>query len=88
LNSQDSVSFTGSAFTGQKLKAHKNIIQNNIPFNLEADSLNCSILGPDVTPDLEEFGLFVKEVANEMTVKTGQKCTAIRRTIIPKDLVD
>lgn len=88
LNSQDVVAFTGSAATGQKLKAHPNIIAKNIPFNLEADSLNCSILGPDVTPDMEEFGLFVREVANEMTVKTGQKCTAIRRTIVPKDLVD
>jgi oxepin-CoA hydrolase/3-oxo-5,6-dehydrosuberyl-CoA semialdehyde dehydrogenase len=88
LSSQDSVSFTGSAFTGRKLKAHPNIIANSIPFNLEADSLNCSILGPDVTPDMEEFGLFVREVANEMTVKSGQKCTAIRRTIIPEELVD
>lgn len=88
LNSQDSISFTGSSVTGKKLKTHPNIIANNIPFNLEADSLNASILGPDVTPDMEEFGLFIREVANEMTVKTGQKCTAIRRTIIPKDLVD
>mgnify|MGYP006272323213 CR=1 FL=1 len=88
LISQDSVSFTGSATTGKKLKAHSNIIDKNIPFNLEADSLNCSILGPDVTPDMEEFHLFVKEVANEMTVKTGQKCTAIRRTIVHHDLVD
>ncbi|MEX1267961.1 MAG: phenylacetic acid degradation bifunctional protein PaaZ [Balneolaceae bacterium] len=88
LNSQDSISFTGSSVTGKKLKAHPNIIANNIPFNLEADSLNASILGPDVTPDMEEFGLFIREVATEMTVKTGQKCTAIRRTIIPKDLVD
>lgn len=88
LNSQDVVSFTGSATTGRKLKAHPNIIANSIPFNLEADSMNCSILGPDVTPDMEEFGLFVREVANEMTVKTGQKCTAIRRTIVPKDLVE
>jgi oxepin-CoA hydrolase / 3-oxo-5,6-dehydrosuberyl-CoA semialdehyde dehydrogenase len=88
LKSQDVVAFTGSAATGQKLKAHPNIIANNIPFNLEADSLNCSILGPDVTPDMEEFGLFVKEVANEMTVKTGQKCTAIRRTIVPAGLVE
>lgn len=85
LNSQDSVSFTGSASTGQKLKAHPNILANNVRFNLEADSLNCSILGADVTPDMEEFDLFVKEVANEMTVKTGQKCTAIRRTIVPKE---
>lgn len=88
LTSQDSVSFTGSAVTGRKLKAHPNIIANSIPFNLEADSLNCSILGPDVTPEMEEFELFVKEVANEMTVKTGQKCTAIRRAIIPEELVD
>lgn len=88
LNSQDIISFTGSADTGKKLKAHPNIIANSIPFNLEADSLNCSIMGPDVTPDMEEFGLFIKEVCNEMVVKTGQKCTAIRRTIIHKDLVD
>ena len=88
LISQDSVSFTGSAVTGKKLKAHPNIIDKSIPFNLEADSLNCSILGPDVTPDMDEFRLFIKEVANEMTVKTGQKCTAIRRTIVHKDLVD
>lgn len=72
LNSQDSISFTGSAETGQKLKAHPNIIANNIPFNLEADSMNCSILGPDITPDMEEFNLFIKEVANEMTVKTAK----------------
>lgn len=88
LNSQDSVSFTGSAETGQKLKAHPNIVANNVRFNLEADSLNCSILGSDVTPDMEEFGLFIDEVVEEMTVKTGQKCTAIRRTIVPEDQVD
>lgn len=88
LTSQDSVSFTGSATTGQKLKAHPNIIANNVRFNLEADSLNCSILGRDVTPEMEEFELFVKEVRNEMTVKTGQKCTAIRRTIVPRERLD
>jgi len=88
LTSQDAVAFTGSATTGQKLKAHPNIVANNVRFNLEADSLNCSILGSDVTPDMEEFDLFVKEVANEMTVKAGQKCTAIRRTIVPKERVD
>jgi oxepin-CoA hydrolase/3-oxo-5,6-dehydrosuberyl-CoA semialdehyde dehydrogenase len=87
LTSQDSVSFTGSAKTGQKLKAHPNIVANNVRFNLEADSLNCSILGADVTPDMEEFDLFVDEVAEEMTVKTGQKCTAIRRTIVPQERV-
>lgn len=88
LNSQDSVSFTGSAATGRKLKAHPNIVANNVRFNLEADSLNCSILGADVPPDMEEFDLFIKEVANEMTVKTGQKCTAIRRTLVPAERVD
>jgi oxepin-CoA hydrolase/3-oxo-5,6-dehydrosuberyl-CoA semialdehyde dehydrogenase len=86
LNSQDMVAFTGSASTGRKLKAHPNIIANNVPFNLEADSLNCSILGEDVTTEMEEFDLFIKEVAMEMTVKTGQKCTAIRRTIVPEHL--
>lgn len=84
LTSQDSVSFTGSAATGKKLKAHPNIIDNNVRFNLEADSLNASILGKDVTPGMKEFDLFVQEVAKEMTVKTGQKCTAIRRTVVPK----
>lgn len=88
LTSQDSVAFTGSALTGKKLKSHPNIIANNVQFNLEADSLNCSILGEDVTPDMEEFDLFIKEVAREMTVKTGQKCTAIRRTIVPEHLQD
>lgn len=87
LISQDSVSFTGSAATGMRLKAHPNIIANNVQFNLEADSLNCSILGEDVTPAMEEFDLFISEVANEMTVKSGQKCTAIRRTIIPRKLL-
>lgn len=88
LISQDVVAFTGSAETGKKLKAHPNIIANNVRFNLEADSLNCSILGSDVTPDMPEFDLFVKEVADEMTVKTGQKCTAIRRTIVPEERMD
>lgn len=88
LTSQDIVAFTGSAITGRKLKTHPNIIANTVRFNMEADSLNCSILGPDVTHDMEEFNLFIKEVANEMTVKTGQKCTAIRRTIVPENRVD
>lgn len=88
LTSQDSVDFTGSAETGRKLKAHPNIIENNVRFNMEADSLNCSILGPDVTPEMPEFDLFIKEVVNEMTVKTGQKCTAIRRVIVPVEKSD
>ena len=88
LISQDIVAFTGSSETGKKLKSHPNIIANSVRFNLEADSLNCSILGPDVTPDMEEFQLYIREVANEMTVKTGQKCTAIRRAIVPENLLD
>lgn len=83
LNGQDVVTFTGSAETGIKLKSHPNIIRNSVRFNMEADSLNCSILGPDVTPEMEEFNLFIKEVVSEMTTKAGQKCTAIRRTIVP-----
>lgn len=88
LTSQDVVAFTGSAETGKKLKAHPNIVANSVRFNLEADSLNCSILGPDVTPEMPEFDYFIREVAREMTVKTGQKCTAIRRTIVPEERVD
>jgi oxepin-CoA hydrolase/3-oxo-5,6-dehydrosuberyl-CoA semialdehyde dehydrogenase len=88
LNEQDSVTFTGSASTGRMLKSHPNIIANSVPFNMEADSLNYSILGADVDPGSAEFGLFIKGVAQEMTVKAGQKCTAIRRTIVPRSRVD
>ncbi len=87
LTNQDVVTFTGSAATGQKLKSHPTIIKNSVRFNLEADSLNASVLGPDITPEMEEFNLFVKEVVNEMTSKAGQKCTAIRRTIVPINLM-
>ncbi|MEO1450384.1 MAG: phenylacetic acid degradation bifunctional protein PaaZ [Bacteroidota bacterium] len=88
VESQDVVTFTGSAHTGRMLKAHPRIIQEAVPFNLEADSLNAAVLGPDVTPDSEEFGLFIKEVRREMTVKCGQKCTAIRRIIVPEHLIE
>jgi oxepin-CoA hydrolase/3-oxo-5,6-dehydrosuberyl-CoA semialdehyde dehydrogenase len=88
LEGQDVVTFTGSADTAAKLRVHPNIIRHSIPFNAEADSLNCAILGPDVTPDDEEFDLFVKEVVREMTVKAGQKCTAIRRAIVPAKHLD
>ncbi|MDJ0657240.1 MAG: phenylacetic acid degradation bifunctional protein PaaZ [Xanthomonadales bacterium] len=88
LNEQDVVTFTGSAATGRKLKAHPNIIGSSIPFNMEADSLNCCILGSTAQPGSEEFDLFVKEVAREMTVKAGQKCTAIRRAIVPADRLE
>jgi oxepin-CoA hydrolase/3-oxo-5,6-dehydrosuberyl-CoA semialdehyde dehydrogenase len=88
LSGQDAVAFTGSAGTGRKLKEHASVIANAVRFNMEADSLNCSILGPDAVPGTDEFDLFVKEVAKEMTVKAGQKCTAIRRTLVPDTMVD
>ena len=88
LMEQDVVTFTGSASTGRKLKSHPNIIANSIPFNMEADSLNLSLLGETVEPDSAEFELFIKEVAREMTVKAGQKCTAIRRAIVPAGRVE
>jgi oxepin-CoA hydrolase/3-oxo-5,6-dehydrosuberyl-CoA semialdehyde dehydrogenase len=88
LNGQDVVTFTGSADTAAKLRAHPNVLRQSIPFNAEADSLNCAVLAPDVSPDDEEFDLFVKEVAREMTVKAGQKCTAIRRAIVPRQHLD
>jgi oxepin-CoA hydrolase/3-oxo-5,6-dehydrosuberyl-CoA semialdehyde dehydrogenase len=88
VTGQDVVTFTGSAWTGRKLKAHPAVIANSVRFTMEADSLNASILGPDAKPGTPEFDLFVKEVAREMTVKAGQKCTAIRRVIVPRDHVD
>lgn len=86
--SQDIITFTGSASTGKMLKSHANILENNIPFNMEADSLNASILGPDAKVGTEEFDLFVKEISKEMTIKAGQKCTAVRRIIIPRESVE
>ncbi|WPG38909.1 phenylacetic acid degradation bifunctional protein PaaZ [Variovorax sp. EBFNA2] len=88
LEGPDVVTFTGSADTAAKLRVNANLVRQSIPFNAEADSLNCAILAPDVTPDDEEFDLFVKEVAREMTTKAGQKCTAIRRAIVPRQHLD
>ena len=88
LTCQDIVTFTGSASTGLKLKQHPVIMRESIRFNMESDSLNCCILGPDAVPGTDEFTLFIKEVAREMTVKAGQKCTAIRRAIVPARLAD
>lgn len=88
LREQDVVTFTGSADTAAKLRVHPNLIRHSVPFNAEADSLNCAILAPDVMPGDEEFDLFVKEVAREMTAKAGQKCTAIRRAIVPRQHLD
>ena len=88
VESQDVVTFTGSANIGRLLKAHPRIIQEAVPFTMEADSLNASILGEDAVPGTPEFDLFIKEVRKEMTVKAGQKCTAIRRIIVPENLVE
>ena len=88
VESQDVVTFTGSASTGRMLKRQDRIISEAVPFNMEADSLNCSVLGEDAVPGTPEFDLFVKEVRNEMTVKCGQKCTAIRRIIVPEKLIE
>ncbi|HMN07781.1 MAG TPA: phenylacetic acid degradation bifunctional protein PaaZ [Gemmatimonadaceae bacterium] len=88
LECQDAVAFTGSASTGRMLKESKRIVGNAVRFNMEADSLNCSILGPDAVPGTDEFDLFVKEVVREMTSKAGQKCTAIRRTIVPENVME
>jgi oxepin-CoA hydrolase/3-oxo-5,6-dehydrosuberyl-CoA semialdehyde dehydrogenase len=84
LTGQDVVTFTGSAATGEKLKTHPAIVAQSVRFNMEADSLNACVLGPDAAPGTEEFDLFVKEVAREMTAKAGQKCTAIRRALVPR----
>lgn len=88
ITNQDVVTFTGSASTGMKLKSHARVISESVPFNLEADSLNASVLGPDAVPGTPEFELFVKEVTKEITVKAGQKCTAVRRVIVPRNLVE
>ncbi|WP_405205181.1 phenylacetic acid degradation bifunctional protein PaaZ [Aquimarina sp. LLG6339-5] len=88
VGSQDVVTFTGSAHTGRILKAHPRLIEESVPFTMEADSLNACVLGEDAVPGTPEFDLFVKEVRKEMTVKTGQKCTAIRRIIVPSKLVE
>ncbi len=88
VTSQDVVTFTGSASTGRMLKSHPRLVEEAVPFNMEADSLNASILGPDAVPGTPEFDLFIKEVQREMTVKCGQKCTAIRRAIVPENLLE
>jgi len=88
VTAQDVVTFTGSKATGLKLKSHPNILEQSVPFNMEADSLNCIVLGADVTPDKPEWDIFVKEVRKEITVKAGQKCTAIRRIFVPQHLME
>lgn len=88
VTNQDIVTFTGSAQTGLMLKSGKRILQENVPFTMEADSLNCIVLGDDVTPDMPEWDIFIKEVRKEMTTKCGQKCTAIRRIFVPQNKIE
>ncbi len=88
VDSQDVITFTGSASTGRLLKAHPRIIQEAVPFTMEADSLNASILGEDAVPGTPEFDLFINQARSEITVKAGQKCTAIRRMIVPANVMD
>ncbi|MBL7724452.1 MAG: phenylacetic acid degradation bifunctional protein PaaZ [Chitinophagaceae bacterium] len=86
--SQDVVTFTGSASTGQMLKKTTSILENNVPFNMEADSLNCIVLGEEVTPDKPEWDIFIKEIRKEMTLKAGQRCTGVRRIFVPENKME
>ncbi len=88
LSEHDLLGFTGSASTAQRLRAHPNVVARCVRFNAEADSLNCSILGPDAVAGTPEFDLYVTQLVTEMTVKAGQKCTAIRRAFVPADQLD
>jgi len=88
VGAQDVVTFTGSASTGLLLKSTPNILRESVPFTMEADSLNCIVLGDDVIPGQPEWEIFIKEVKKEMTVKAGQKCTAIRRIFVPENKLE
>lgn len=88
VQSQDVITFTGSAATGLKLKSHPAVLRESVPFNMEADSLNAIVLGQDVEPGSANWDVFIKEIRREMTVKAGQKCTAIRRIFVPQNRVE
>lgn len=88
VTSQDVITFTGSKSTALKLKSNPHILYESVPFNMEADSLNCIVLGDDVTPNMPEWDIFIKEVRKEITVKAGQKCTAIRRIFVPENKLE
>jgi oxepin-CoA hydrolase / 3-oxo-5,6-dehydrosuberyl-CoA semialdehyde dehydrogenase len=88
VNSQDVVTFTGSASTGLMLRSHPRILSESVPFNMEADSLNCIVLGSDVQPGMPEWDIFIKEVRKEMTLKAGQRCTGIRRIFVPENKME
>ncbi|MEI8058510.1 MAG: phenylacetic acid degradation bifunctional protein PaaZ [Ferruginibacter sp.] len=88
VTSQDVITFTGSASTGLLLKSNPHILRENVPFTMEADSLNCIVLGNDVEPNMAEWDIFVKEVRKEMTLKAGQRCTGIRRIFVPENKME
>jgi oxepin-CoA hydrolase/3-oxo-5,6-dehydrosuberyl-CoA semialdehyde dehydrogenase len=88
LGPQDALAFTGSSGTAAKLRGHANLVRHNVRINLEADSLNAAVLGGDVEPGSDTWNLFVSNVALDMTQKTGQKCTAVRRVLVPRERVD
>lgn len=88
VESQDVVTFTGSAQTGRQLRTHPALLRHSVPFTMEADSLNAAILGADAVPGTPEFDLFIKECRREITTKAGQKCTAIRRIIVPESQLE
>jgi oxepin-CoA hydrolase/3-oxo-5,6-dehydrosuberyl-CoA semialdehyde dehydrogenase len=88
VTSQDVITFTGSKSTALKLKKHERILEESVPFNMEADSLNCIVLGDDVKPSDAEWDIFIKEIRKEMTIKAGQKCTAIRRIFVPENKME
>ncbi|MGH2552937.1 MAG: phenylacetic acid degradation bifunctional protein PaaZ, partial [Chitinophagaceae bacterium] len=88
VSSQDVVTFTGSASTGLMLKSNTRILNESVPFNMEADSLNCIVLGEDVTPDKQEWEIFIKEIRKEMTLKAGQRCTGVRRIFVPANKME
>lgn len=88
VTSQDVVTFTGSAATGLMLKKTQAIVENNVPFNMEADSLNCIVLGKEVTPAMPEWDIFIKEIRKEITLKAGQRCTGVRRIFVPEEKME
>src|SRR5204863_10057669 len=88
VNSQDVITFTASASTGLMLKSNPKILSESVPFNMEADSLNCIVLGEDVIPGMPEWDIFVKEIRKEMTLKAGQRCTGIRRIFVPENKME
>ncbi|MFD0366071.1 aldehyde dehydrogenase family protein [Nocardia sp. GCM10030253] len=88
LTGQDLLSVTGSADTAAALRAHPVVVRNAVRFNAEADSLNCSVLGPDAIAGTREFDLYIAQLVTEMIVKAGQKCTAIRRALVPRGQLD